>query len=329
MKLRYPSYYETFSCIAGDCPDSCCHEWEVQVDVAAAARYRAMEGPLGDALREHLYDEDGETYLRNVDDRCPMWRADGLCRIQAQEGHEALCTVCRQFPRLRHDYGDLLELGLELSCPEAARIILESPLSWVEKEEDGGEEPEYDPEIFSVLAESRPVALALLENTTYTVPERLQLLLMYGYHVQAAIDGAELSAFDPDAALREAAQFAGPGDIGLLAEYYRSLDRLTERWGEALDRLGSPDWDEGLCRIAQYGVCRHWFQAVSDWDLCCRVKLLLSGCALMARLPGALRSKAQLWSKEIENSAQNLDRLLDDAYSQAALTDANLLGLLG
>ena len=328
MKLRYPSYYETFSCIAGDCPDSCCHEWEVQVDAAAAARYRAMEGPLGDALREHLYDEDGETYLRNVDDRCPMWRTDGLCRIQAQEGHEALCTVCQQFPRLRHDYGDLLELGLELSCPEAARIILESPLSWVEKEIEGGEEPEYDPEIFSILAESRPVALALLENTTYTVPERLRLLLMYGYHVQAAIDGAELSEFDPDAALREAAQFAGPGDIGLLAEYYRSLDLLTGRWGEALDRLGAPDWDEGLCRIAQYGVCRHWFQAVSDWDLCCRVKMLLSGCALMARLPGALRSKAQLWSKEIENSAQNLDRLLDDAYSQAALTDANLLGLL-
>ena len=329
MKLRYPSYYETFSCIAGDCPDSCCHEWEVQVDAAAAARYRAMEGPLGDALREHLYDEDGETYLRNVDNRCPMWRKDGLCRIQAQEGHEALCTVCQQFPRLRHDYGDLLELGLELSCPEAARIILESPLSWVEKEIEGGEEPEYDPEVFSTLAESRPVALALLENDRYTVPERLRLLLMYGYHVQAAIDGAELSEFDPDAALREAAQFAGPGDMELLREYYRSLDLLTDRWGEALDRLGAPDWDEGLCRIAQYGVCRHWFQAVSDWDLCCRVKLLLSGCALLSRLPGALQSKAQLWSKEIENSAQNLDRLLDDAYSQAALTDANLLGLLG
>ena len=329
MKLRYPSYYETFSCIAGSCPDSCCHEWEVQVDAAAAARYRAMEGPLGDALREHLYDEDGETYLRNVDDRCPMWRTDGLCRIQAQEGHEALCTVCQQFPRLRHDYGDLLELGLELSCPEAARIILESPLSWAEKEIEGGEEPEYDPEIFSVLAESRPVALALLENDRYTVPERLRLLLMYGYHVQAAIDGAELSEFDPDAALREAAQFAGPGNTELLREYYRSLDLLTGRWCEALDRLGAPDWDEGLCRIAQYGICRHWFQAVSDWDLCCRVKMLLSGCALMARLPGALRSKAQLWSKEIENSTQNLDRLLDDAYSQAALTDANLLGLLG
>jgi hypothetical protein len=56
--------------------------------------------------------------------------------------------------------------------------------------------------------------------------------------------------------------------------------------------------------------------------------MILSGIALMARLPGALRDNAQLWSKEIENSAQNLDTILDDAYSQIALTDSNLLGLL-
>ena len=105
-------------------------------------------------------------------------------------------------------------------------------------------------------------------------------------------------------------------------------DLLTERWGDALKGLSAPDWDEGLGRIAQYGICRHWFQAVSDWDLCCRVKLILSGCALMARLPGPLTAKAQLWSKEIENSAENLDTLLDDAYCAPSLTDANLLGLL-
>ena len=328
MELRYPSYYKTFSCIAGECPDSCCHEWEVQVDADSAARYRRLEGPLGDALRAHLYDEDGETYLRNVENRCPMWRSDGLCRIQAEQGHGALCTVCRQFPRLRHDYGDFVELGLELSCPEAARLILETPLEFVTETVPGGEEPEYDGEIMAILQGSRPAALALLEDARYTVPERLRLLLMFGYHIQAAIDGAELRSFDPDAALAEAAQFAGDGDAEALAGYYLGLDLLTERWRDRLGALTAPRWEPGLCRIAQYGICRHWFQAVSDWDLSSRVKLLLSGCILAARLPGALRDNAQLWSKEIENSAQNLDALLDDAYSQPALTDANLLGLL-
>ena len=328
MELRYPSYYKQFSCIADRCPDSCCHEWEVQVDPEAAARYRSMEGPLGDDLRERLYDEDGETYLRNENGRCPMWRSDGLCRIQAEQGHDALCVVCRQFPRLRPDYGDFVELGLELSCPEAARLILESPLEWVTETVPGGEEPEYDPELMEILQKSRPYALSLLEDRRYSVPERLRLLLMYGYHVQAAIDGAEPGGFEPDLALREAQQFSGPGDAAALAEYYLGLELLTDRWRERLSAPAAPQWEEGLCRIAQYGVCRHWFQAVSDWDLACRVKMLLSGCALVARLPGELAANAQLWSKEIENSAGNLDTILDDAYAQAALTDANLLGLL-
>ena len=221
-----------------------------------------------------------------------------------------------------------MELGLELSCPEAARLILETPLEFVTETVSGGAEPEYDAEIMGILSASRPYALHLLEDQRYTVPERLRLLLMYAYHIQAAIDGAGLTDFDPEAALSEADQFAGPGDAGLLAEYYLSLDLLTQRWRERLGTLGAPHWQKGLCRIAQYGICRHWYQAVSDWDLSGRIKLLLSGCALIARLPGELVENAQLWSKEIENSAQNLDSLLDSAYSEPALTDANLLGLL-
>ena len=328
MELIYPSYYTHFSCIADQCPDSCCHEWEVQVDADSAARYRSLEGPLGDALRAHLYDEDGDTFLRNVADRCPMWRGDGLCRIQAEQGHEALCAVCQQFPRLRHDYGTFLEKGLELSCPEAARLILETPLSWITETLPGGAEPEYDEEIMDLLRQSRPYALHLLENPRYTVPQRLRLLLMYGCHIQSAIDGAEPLPFDPEAALSEAEQFAGEGDAAALAEYYLRLDLLTERWRNRLGTLTAPQWPEGLCRIAQYGICRHWYQAVSDWDLVCRVKMLLSGILLLSRLPGNLRDNAQLWSKEIENSAQNLDTLLDGAYSEPALTDANLLALL-
>jgi hypothetical protein len=70
------------------------------------------------------------------------------------------------------------------------------------------------------------------------------------------------------------------------------------------------------------------FSAAGHSRFCARVKMLLSGCALISRLTGPLGEKAQIWSKEIENSAENLDALLDGAYSEPALTDANLLGLL-
>ena len=151
MNITKPSYFDTFHCIAGACPDSCCKEWDVQVDADAAAFYRALPGPLGDRLRQVLKDEDGETVMTIVDRRCPMWRQDGLCRIQAELGHDALCKTCREFPRLTHDYGDFVELGLELSCPEAARIILSTPAVMVTAETPDQMEAEYDEEVMEVL----------------------------------------------------------------------------------------------------------------------------------------------------------------------------------
>ena len=60
MELFFPEYYHDFRCIAGACPDSCCKEWAVDIDPEAAARYRALPGPLGDRLRAVLQDtEDG------------------------------------------------------------------------------------------------------------------------------------------------------------------------------------------------------------------------------------------------------------------------------
>ncbi len=328
MLLRYPHYYEEFSCIADRCPDSCCHEWEVEVDEASAEGYRQMEGPLGEDLRRFLYEEDGHTYLRNHDNRCPLWRSDGLCRIQAELGHEALCQVCQTFPRLRHDYGDFVDLGLELSCPEAARLILNSPRRFHWEDLPGGEEPEYDTEVMDLLKNTHGGVISMLSRPEYTIPQRLRLLLMYAHHVQAAIDGAKPGAFYLDAALREADGFAGAGDTGALVELYLGLDLLTSRWAELLKRREEPQWEEKFAAFAQYFVDRYWCQAVSDYDLVGRIKVLLSACALLARLPGGLEQKAQLWSKEIENSTDNFYALLDGSYSEPALTDANLLGLM-
>ena len=331
MKLIYPSYYQEFACIADRCPDSCCHEWEVQVDADAARRYRAMEGELGDDLREALYDEDGETYMRNRDGRCPMWRTDGLCRIQAERGHDALCFVCREFPRLRQDYGDFLELGLEMSCPEAARIILsKGRWSLVTEQLPGGEEPDYDGELMAMLQNARPAALALLADRDVPVNLRIARLLLYGHHVQGQIDGGEAADFDPAQARALLTRCAGQGSRETLTDFFLGLEILTERWRGLLERSeDAPRWDERLCRFAAYQVYRYFYQAVSDWDLAARVKMTAAMCCLLARLPGDMEANIQLGAKEIENDAANVDAILDGAFSSPALTDVNLLGLLG
>jgi len=91
MQVWTPEYYHHFQCIASACPDSCCKEWEVDVDEKSAAYYRALPGALGDSLRRVLKDTEDGTVMTILNGRCPMWREDGLCRIQAALGHEALC----------------------------------------------------------------------------------------------------------------------------------------------------------------------------------------------------------------------------------------------
>jgi len=69
-------------------------------------------------------------------------------------------------------------------------------------------------------------------------------------------------------------------------------------------------------------------QAISDYDLVSRAKLVIISCLTIKLLGGDVVSTAQLYSKEIENDADNVDALLDGAYTDVALTDSNLLGLL-
>lgn len=330
MRIRYPKYYETFRCLASDCPDSCCKEWEVQVDEAAAARYLAMEGALGEDLRRYLYqDGEGDWYLRITEGRCPMWQADGLCRIQAQQGHDALCQTCRDFPRLKHDYGDFVELGLELSCPEAARILFAETPMWEEKEMPGGEEPEYDARDMDILLQTRQKMLQILADDSHPAAQSLALMLLYGYRAQDALDGAALAEFDPEAELAFAKTVEKKGDVAALTAFYLDLEILTESWRQRLlHPQGEGQWDEKLRVLARYGVERYWLQAISDFDLVGRVKMIVASCLLIRHLGGDLVETAQLYAKEIENNIDNVEAILDGAYTCPAFTDDKLLGML-
>ena len=326
MEVAKPDYFDRFRCLAGECPDSCCKDWQVQVDEAAARRYRALPGALGEELRAALRQEDGETYLTVQDGRCPMWRRDGLCRIQAELGEKALCETCRQFPRLTHDYGDFVELGLELSCPEAARWILDEKSCYVTEKIPGGEDPEYDREAMAVLKRTRTQALAIFEEPD--ISKALALLLLYGCQAQGELDGEEERPFDWGAAWDTARAMAQPGDPAAVLEFFSGLEILTDAWRQRLKTPESGDWDCRTGNLLRYLANRYWLQVVSDYDLYGRVKFMVISALVLRILGGDFRETAQLFSKEIENDAENLDAILDAAYENPAFTDAKLLGML-
>ena len=329
MLISKPSYFDDFHCIASLCPDSCCKEWDVQVDEDMARFYLTLPGPQGDRLREVLKEDDGEMVMTITDGRCPMWRSDGLCRIQAELGEEALCRTCREFPRLTHDYGDFIERGLELSCPEAARIILSAPSApFVCEEVPGGAEAEYDMDAMAILKKTRATALALTADPSCTVREMLCLLLLYGYQAQGELDGEDILPFDAAAAMETIRDFAKGGNFQDILDFFAGLEILTAQWQERLDSPGAPAFPESTRNLVRYFVERYWLQAVSDYDLACRVKFIIISCLMICSLGGSFLDTAQLYSKEIENSWENVEALLDGAYSHPAFTDEKLLGIL-
>lgn len=324
MDISYPKYYERFACIASSCPDSCCKEWAVDVDAEAAAFYRSLQGDLGECLRRVLTDSDNGAVMELVNGRCPMWRTDGLCRIQAELGLDALCRTCRDFPRLRHDYGSFSELGLELSCPEAARLILsEAEQNWVTTAVPGEEDAEYDGEAMAVLRRTRGEFLAFLDGTPLPFPDILNSFLLYVHAVQEELDGGE------EAVLPQVQHFAAHGDIRALQDFFLELEILTEQWKMRLEAPAvAPQWQPAHNRLLRYFVQRYWLQAVSDYDILCRGKFTVAACLLIGYLGGDLAETAQLFSKEIENDPDNMEAIFDGAYTSPALTDANLLGLM-
>ena len=327
MKKITWNAFQKFRCIADKCEDSCCKEWEVDVDPQSAAFYRSLDGDLGNRLRQVLKTQDGASFMVLENGRCPMWRQDGLCRIQAELGHDALCSVCQEYPRLYMDYGDFAEWGLEMSCPEAARLLF-GDMSVEEGEIPGGEEPEYDREAMDILQQSRGEILSFWKESNMTVSQRLAATLYYAHQVQGALDGGEYVALRPEAVLQAAQGYVGAGDMAAMLAFFQQLEILTETWAGRLRAPKKGTWDVRLCAFATYLIRRYWLQAVWDYDLVCRAKFIVAACILVNELGGNTVETAHLFAKEIENDPDNRETILDGAYAHQAFTDTNLLGLL-
>ena len=332
MQIRYPDYYDQFSCLAGACPDSCCHEWEVDVDPFTAEQYLQLPGELGDRLREVLIQgEDGWASMTlTADRRCPMWRRDGLCHIQAELGHDALCDTCQSFPRLRHDHGDFMELGLEMSCPEAARIILSNPrFQWLTEETPVGEEPEYDEETMSVVLYSRQKAVELALEERLTVGEAVAAVLLYARQVQVAVDWQAVREFDVMYRLEECRSYLQEGSLDALFEMFRGLEILTQRWKDMLEQ-GAVDapWQPEHRALLRYLIDRYWLRAGYDGEIVTQAAFIAISCLLVRSLGGNVVETAQLFSKEIENDADNVEALRDALMAMGPEDPLKLIQLL-
>lgn len=121
----------TFHCLAGDCPDSCCvAAWDIDVEADTYEMWRALpDGTLRDTLLANTLTKErrGKTIrvlAKDVAGKCQHFTHEGLCAVQAQLGADYLPHTCQDYPRLRGGTARMRLSSAALSCPEIARLVL-------------------------------------------------------------------------------------------------------------------------------------------------------------------------------------------------------------
>jgi lysine-N-methylase len=326
VMLRVPDYFDRFECLADRCPQNCCVGWEVVVDDATAAYFQIVPGEFGDRLRAGLTREDGERCFVRKNRRCPFLDAQGLCEVHMTLGPEHTSATCRTHPRFTEEYGALRETSLSASCAAAAALLLGSrePLTFVTREDGAPQEPWSD-EWVPLLLPCRERAIAIAQDRTRPLRQRMAWLLLFSNEVQALLDeddAAELPTLAEDyAALPECLPpeltAAGEGIFPHALKVLGGLEILEEDWLPLLRAAEAPapalpDWAGE--RILTYFLFRYFLKAVDDGDLLSKVQLALFGTLCAERLAGQTATAEEAlrrFCREIEHSEENLAAMRD------------------
>ncbi len=341
MRIRKPSYYDSFRCIASACSDTCCAGWEIGIDPVSRERYRKMEGPLGEKLRASLQMDGEDCSFRLVEgERCPFLTGENLCQLILEKGEESLCAICREHPRFHRWFGSLMESGLGLCCEEAARLILHDrePGRLLEEEGEGEEEPlrEEDIPLLDALFLSRETAFSLLLDPELSPGESCCLLLLFAAELQDLLDredAAGISRLSGSYSREKETLAPSLGDLlksspaptapeetaEKLLSFFAGLEPLDTNWPQRLLSIrGSlfallPRVREAISpkgerfraykNLLLYFVYRYWMQSFFDGEILPKAKLSAAGYFLIRLLDEASRPSSSEISREI--SIQN------------------------
>lgn len=134
-----PDYYKHFACKGGDCRRSCCEGWPISMSMKDY--FRLLGENCSPQLRRkldvalHLADSPSpERYAQILPDwrgDCPLHRDDGLCMLHAECGENALCDVCRLYPRSPRHFAQP-ECACSNSCEHTLELLFArtSPLGF-------------------------------------------------------------------------------------------------------------------------------------------------------------------------------------------------------
>lgn len=199
MQYTAPHYYKEFHCIGGSCPDTCCAGWQIQIDPASLKKYKKIKGALGNRLKNEINWK--EASFRQYNGRCAFLSDEDLCDLYLEGGGEkAFCRTCRTYPRHIEEFEGLREISLSLSCPAAAKLILNcrEPVRFLHAENRDKEESydDFDFFLFTKLMDTRSLIFRILQDREHSLRLRTSIVLALSHDLQERIDRRALYDVD-------------------------------------------------------------------------------------------------------------------------------------
>ena len=246
-----PQWMEHFQCIAGECPETCCQQWNIEVDPVHADSYTHLGDPELQAVMSYLLRifrvrrpgqrNAGVQYrlqlLNAPDRRCPILNENGECRLQKKYGPYILCDTCYFHPRTFSQINEEISLSACLSCPECARLAIlhREPTAFSRFE------TEIDPNTEWLETSLIPDAGAqlLMENRSHLITALCEILqdrdLLFTRRLSRALDFLEILTCEeqPDAdRIRAAVNASHDGASAVIPEDPSDIMRC---WLEVFD----------------------------------------------------------------------------------------------
>lgn len=331
MFVTIPDYYDKFKCVSDKCPDNCCIGWEIDIDSETYEKYKNVTGSLGMRLKSNIaLSEDGNySFKLNKNERCPFLNGNNLCELIIEKSEDFLCDICKEHPRFHNCFGNIRETGIGIGCIAAAEIVLsqKNKVKYIIHHNSEHEyEIDYDENFLQYLIKIRKEIFEILQNRSKNMNERLIEMLLYGEKIQAEIDGIEefeVSEIKNEKLVYDDYKKLLGKLIPLNFQWKNTVKNL--RFVSAL-KMNTVEYEQ----IAVYFIYRHFLPAVYDRDIISRIKLTVIFCLTVLWTPDnySITEKACLASKEIEYCSENIDLLLDYAYTERCMSSNWLLSIL-
>lgn len=298
MKIVKPTFYKTFKCIAGDCPDSCCQGWEVDADSDSLEYYKTLDNSLEIKKRIDSVlskDEfDNTIFTLAPKKRCPFLNDENLCDMHIAIGGEHTPYTCRTFPRFIYDFGATREIGISFSCPVASDMMYNTE-SFDFETDVNSDLPtlnDIDAEKYFLLYKGRAEAYKIAKDKNKSIRERLNGLLDLGVLLQE-----KLFPYDE-----------GGDDIAFF-DVFKNPELINPEWKEKVENFSLKQVSDTQSNenILMYFLYKYLMQAVYDNDALSKIKMAILG-VLINTYFGEDSWTVHLWSKETEHSQYNMDR---------------------